>query len=89
MKEKIFDRMKRYGWTLYDDWNNIYNNHYDMLQDLYDFLHLLGDYENGYKNESDIDLNDIDQQKLTDMVDFMSDFVRAVNDIDKESEDNE
>lgn len=84
MKDKVFSKMKEYGWTLYNDWDNVYNNHYNMMQDLYDFLHLLGDYENFSKSESDIDLNDIDQQRLTDLVDFMSDFLRALNDLDKE-----
>lgn len=84
MKEKIFSKMREYGWSLYGSWHDVYNSHYDMMQDLYNFLHLLDDYQGLYEDETCIDLNDIDQQKLTDLADFMSDFLRAINDIDKE-----
>lgn len=85
MKNKIFEKMRAYGWNLSDntneDFGSVYNIHYRTIQDLYDLLHLLGDYENGYKDETCIDLNDIDQQRLTDLVDFMSDFLRALNEV--------
>lgn len=79
MKEKIFDKMIEYGWNL-EDWNNVYDIHYNFIQNLFDYF-VETDEPNCSRN-----LNDINEQSLHDMVDFMSDFVRAVNDIDKESE---
>ncbi len=86
MKNRIYEKMREYGWHLNNDTNedfeSVYNIHYNNIQDLYDFLHLQGDYEGWCKDETCIDLNDLDQQKLTDIADFMSDFLRALNDID-------
>lgn len=79
MKEKIFDKMIEYGWNL-EDWNNVYDIHYNFIQNLFDYF-VETDEPNCSRN-----LNDINEQSLHDMIDFMSDFVRAVNDIDKESE---
>lgn len=81
MKEKIFEKMEQYGWNLGNntikDFEEVYEIHYNFLQGLYDYF-----VETDEPNCSR-DLNDIDEQRLQDMVDFMSDFVRAINDIDK------
>lgn len=76
MKEKIFEKMEQYGWNL-EDFSNVYDIHYNFIQNLYDYF-----VETDEPNCSR-DLNEIDEQRLHDMVDFMSDFVRAINDIDK------
>lgn len=74
MKEKIFDKMKQYGWTL-DDFNETYNYHYWRISDWYDYI---------VNEDYDFTMQDISKQRFTDMVDFMSDFLRALNEIDKE-----
>lgn len=81
IKEKVFNKMIQYGWNLADneleDFNNVYNTHYDFIQSLYDYF-----VETDESNVSR-DLNDISEQDLQDMISFMSDFLRAFNEIDK------
>ena len=81
IKEKVFNKMIQYGWNLADneleDFNNVYNTHYDFIQSLYNYF-----VETDESNISR-DLNDISEQSLQDMTSFMSDFLRALNDIDK------
>lgn len=76
MKERIFERMKEYGWNL-EDFNKTYNEHYYYAQDLYDYFVKTEDI-----NESR-NLKDINEQKLYDMVGFVSDFLRALNEINE------
>lgn len=79
MKNEIFNQMKRYGWNIGDntkeEFENTYSIHYDFIQNLYDFV-----------ADSDIDkpinLNHINKQMFEDMITFMSDFLRALNDRD-------
>lgn len=82
MKEKIFKKMKEYGWNLYDntneDFENVYKVHYNFTQNLYDYF-VKTDDVNISRN-----LNDINEQKMYDMISFISDFLRAINDIDLE-----
>lgn len=80
MKDKVFNKMKEYGWNLGDntnkDFEDVYNTHYDFIQSLYNYF-----VETDEPNVSR-DLNDINEQNLQDMTSFMSDFLRALNDID-------
>ena len=80
IKEKVFNKMIQYGWNLADneleDFNNVYNTHYDFIQSLYNYF-----VETDEPNASR-DLNDISEQSLQDMTSFMSDFLRALNEID-------
>lgn len=80
IKEKVFNKMIQYGWNLADneleDFNNVYNTHYDFIQSLYNYF-----VETDESNISR-DLNDISEQSLQDMTSFMSDFLRALNEID-------
>lgn len=80
MKNKIFEKMREYGWNLGDnsnkDFEEVYNTHYDFIQGLYDYFAETDDI-NVSRN-----LNDINEQKLYDMISFISDFLRALNNID-------
>ena len=72
MKEKIFNKMIEYGWHL-ENWNDIYKYHYNNIESWYNFL---------VDTDYDFNMEEISKDKFTDMVDFMSDFLRAINDID-------
>lgn len=80
MKNKIFERMREYGWNLYDntneDFENVYKIHYNFTQNLYDYF-----VETDEPNVSR-DLNNINEQNFEDMISFMSDFLRALNELD-------
>lgn len=84
MKEKIFRQMRKYGWNLGDnsnrDFENVYNEHYNFIQSLYDYF-VETDEINISRN-----LNNINEQMLYDMIGFISDFLRAINDIDNEED---
>ena len=77
MKEKIYEKMKEYGWNLnYNtnkDFEEVYNTHYNFIDSCYDYLR---------ENNDSINLNDISKASFEDMIVFMSDFLRAINDID-------
>lgn len=72
MKEKIFDKMKEYGWQL-DNWEKVYDKHYENINEWYDFI-----VEENYN----FLMQDISKSNFESFVDFMSDFLRAINDID-------
>ena len=82
MKNKIFEKMREYGWNLGDntneDFEDIYKIHYNFTQNLYDYF-VETDDVNIKRN-----LNDINEQKMYDMISFMSDFLRALNELDIE-----
>ena len=80
IKEKVFNKMIQYGWNLGDntdkDFADVYNIHYRFIDSVY-----------GYFREQEeigksIDLNDISEEALFETIVFMSDFLRALNDID-------
>ena len=79
IKEKVFNKMMQYGWNLgdntYKDFANVYNTHYKFMEGCYDYI-----------ADCDIDeplnMNDISASGFEDMITFMSDFLRALNDID-------
>lgn len=79
MKEQIFERMIRYGWNLgdntYKDFSEIFDYHYNNLQNWYEYIS-----GEDYKYT----MQDISQSKFNVFVDFMSDFLRAFNEVDKE-----
>ena len=81
IKEKIFNKMKEYGWNLGDntnkDFEDVYNTHYNFIEGCYDYI---ADCD---MNEP-LNMNDISASGFEDMITFMSDFLRALNDIDKE-----
>lgn len=87
MKNKIFEKMREYGWNLEDnsneDFEKVYNMHYNFIQGLYDYF-----VETDEPNNSSRDLNNINEQKLYDMISFISDFLRALNDIDYNTNTN-
>ncbi|MGF2526171.1 hypothetical protein ACQUW0_28135, partial [Ralstonia pseudosolanacearum] len=80
IKEKIFNKMIEYGWHLdenrYKDFEEVFNIHSSFIESSFDKI-----------EESDIntrfDMNSLDFQSFYDMVSFMSDFIRALNDIDE------
>ena len=74
MKNKIFDKMIEYGWNL-EDFNEVYNTHYYNIDDWYDYIS---------GEDYVFSMQDISKQKFSDMIDFMSDFLRALNELDKE-----
>lgn len=77
MKEKIYEKMKEYGWNLgYNtnkDFEEVYKTHYNFIEGCYDYLR---------ENNDNINLNDISKASFEYMIVFMSDFLRAINDID-------
>ena len=92
VKKKIFDKMEEYGWTFDDDLADsideknenrfksflaIYNIHYGYIEELYEYL--TDKENNGVDKETTLKNIDIVDLKL--MIDFMSDFLRAFNEI--------
>lgn len=76
MKEKIFNKMIEYGWNL-EDFNEVYNRHYDNIDCWYEYI---------CSEDYIFSMQDISKQKFSDMIDFMSDFLRAINDLDMGSD---
>lgn len=74
MKNKIFDKMIEYGWNL-EDFNKVYDIHYYNIEDWYDYIS---------GEDYDYTMQDISKSKFESMIDFMSDFLRALNELDKE-----
>lgn len=74
MKEKIFNKMIEYGWNL-EDFNEVYDTHYYNIDDWYDYIS---------GEDYDYTMQDISKSKFESMIDFMSDFLRALNELDKE-----
>lgn len=79
MKEKIYEKMREYGWNLnYNtnkDFEEVYNIHYNFIEGCYDYIL-------DYNINEPLSLSEIDTQSFEDMITFMSDFLRAINDID-------
>ena len=80
LREKIFEKMQEYGWNLgdntYKDFANVYNTHYKFMEGCYDYI---ADCD----MDKPLNMNDISASGFEDMITFMSDFLRALNDIDK------
>ena len=79
IKEKVFNKMMQYGWNLgdntYKDFANVYNTHYKFIEGCYDYI---ADCD----MDKPLNMNDISASGFEDMITFMSDFLRALNDID-------
>lgn len=79
MKEKVFEKMREYGWNLGnntdEDFKEVYNIHYNFIEGCYDYI-----VDNDINKE--LDFNSLNKQEMEDMITFMSDFLRAINDID-------
>ena len=79
-REKVFEKMREYGWNLGDNTNkdfaDVYDTHYNFIEGCYDYI---ADCD---MNEP-LNMNDISASGFEDMITFMSDFLRALNDIDK------
>lgn len=79
IKEKVFNKMMQYGWNLgdntYKDFANVYNTHYKFMEGCYDYI---ADCD----MDKPLNMNDISASGFEDMITFMSDFLRALNDID-------
>ena len=74
MKNKIFNKMIEYGWSL-EDFDNVYNQHYDFIDSCYDYM---------VEEEYDFTMQDISKSRFIPMIEFMSDFLRAINDLEVE-----
>ena len=77
MKEKIFNKMEEYGWNL-EDFNEVYNIHYYNIDDWYEYIS---------GEDYDYTMQDISKSKFESMIDFMSDFLRAINDLESENDE--
>ena len=79
-REKVFKKMQEYGWHLgdntYKDFADVYDIHYRFIDSLY------GYFREQEVADKSIDLNNISKEGLFETIVFMSDFLRALNDID-------
>lgn len=80
VKEKIYEKMIKYGWNLGDnnelkDFDEVYDIHYDFIDRTYDYIS-----EENY----DFSMQDISKCDFEQMIDFMSDFLRALDEVDRE-----
>lgn len=73
MKKKIFNKMIEYGWNL-EDFDEVYNYHYNFIDEIYE--------RNKYNDTLDVDY--ISDGVAWDAICFMSDFLRAINDLEEE-----
>ena len=82
VKEEVFNKMIQYGWNLEDnkleDFNNVYNIHKDFLNSCYNFKCEVEE------NNEILNMNNISVSSFEDMLDFMTDFLRAFEEVDKE-----
>ena len=76
MKNQIFNKMEEYGWSL-ESFEDTYDYHYQSIDSWYEYI---------VKEDYDFTMQDISKQQFTDFVDFMSDFLRAINDIDENTQ---
>lgn len=78
-REKVFKKMIEYGWNLGDntmqDFENVYDIHSDFIDNCYDFIS---------KENYDFSMQNISKNGFESMIDFMSDFMRALDEVDKE-----
>ena len=76
MINEIFTQMKWYGWNLGDnnneDFEEVYKRHYKNLIKWFDYI-----VDSNY----DFDMKNINKIEFEQFVDFISDFLRAFNEI--------
>lgn len=81
MKNEVFNKMKEYGWNL-DSFTEVYNTHHQFIDEIYEY------FREKYENDESINLNDINKENLLEMVVFMSDFLRAFNEIAQDKDNS-
>ena len=83
IKEKIFNKMKEYGWNLgdntYKSFADVYDIHYGFINSIYDY------FRKQEENGKSVNLNDIPENDLFATILFMKDFLRALNELDSET----
>ena len=79
IKEKIYNKMIQYGWNLGNNdlmnFDKVYDLHYNFIEDTFDFIS---------EDDYDFSMQDISKEKFGSMIDFISDFLRALDEIDRE-----
>ena len=75
IKAEVFKKMKEYGWQL-EDFDRVYKIHYDFIDRTYDYIS---------EEDYDFSMQDISKAQFEEMIDFMSDFLRALDEIDKDN----
>lgn len=84
MKNKVFEKMREYGWNLYDntneDFERVYNTHCNFMESVYDYFV-------DYDMDKQFDLNKINSIDLFQTTCFICDFLRALNEVDKKGEE--
>ena len=72
--------MREYGWNLGnnndEDFADVYNAHYKFIDNCYDYIV-------DCNMDEPLNMNGINASDFEDMITFMSDFLRVLNDIDK------
>ena len=80
MKEQIFNKMKDFGWHL-ENFEDVYDYNNDFIDNCYDYI------KECDEELETINMNDISRNGFEDMITFMSDFLRAINEIDELKEE--
>ena len=80
IKAEIYKKMIQYGWNLGDnneleDFDRVYDIHYDFIDRTYDYIS---------EEDYDFSMQDISKGNFEQMIDFMSDFLRALDEVDRE-----
>ena len=87
MKNKIFKKMQEYGWNLgdntFEDFDMVFETHKNFLDSIYDYFIETEVYNDCNEDKREINLNDFSEEDMQYMSEFMTDFLRALNDIDK------
>lgn len=87
MKNKIFKKMQEYGWNLgdntFEDFDMVFETHKNFLDGIYDYFIETEVYNDCNEDKREINLNDFSEEDMQYMSEFMTDFLRALNDIDK------
>ena len=74
IKAEVFKKMEQYGWNL-EDFNSVYDIHYDFIDKTYDYIR---------EEDYNFSMQDISKSSFEQMIDFMSDFLRAFDEVDRE-----
>lgn len=87
MKNKIFKKMQEYGWNLgdntFEDFDMVFETHKNFLDSIYDYFIETEVYNDCNEDKRETNLNDFSEEDMQYMSEFMTDFLRALNDIDK------
>lgn len=76
-RKKVFQKMIEYGWNLGNntirDFEEVYNIHSNFIDSCYGYIS---------KENYNYSMQDISKHSFESMIDFMSDFIRAMDEID-------